>query len=90
MHNLLTERAWDGRGRWCGDGPAPSYPRPRTDVKHQCAEPPRRHSECGIFTCLWCRRVVPWCFGCSGHDEVSDLLCDDCAVERGDHEVDHA
>lgn len=79
----LREIAWDGRGRWCGDGPAPSMPRPATQVPHQCGNRrrPHRQPDCGVFTCGCCKRVVPWCFGVAGETRVDDQLCDDCGCK---------
>jgi hypothetical protein len=85
MRDAIREIAWDGRGKWAGDGPAPSYPRPPLDVKHQCgsrAQPERRDPRCGIFTCAWCKRVVPWCYGAGGENELEDHICDGCWDER--------
>lgn len=76
----LRERAWDASGAWCGDGLDPVTGPPPLAVAHQCSG----SLTCGTFICRWCERAVPWCFGSSGDDELSDLLCDDCTCERDD------
>jgi len=79
----LPEVAWDGDGRWCGDGPAPAGGIPLLGVPHvrSCGG-----GSCGTFVCFWCRRAVPWCFGAGGDDGLDGRLCDDCWYEL--HEDD--
>lgn len=85
----LREIAWDGRGRWAGDGARPSTPRPPLEVEHQCASCPHTHRQpdCGVFVCFTCKRVVPWCFGSSCGDAIDDLNCDDCWCARHPEEL---
>lgn len=40
---MARERAWDAKGKWCGEGPP--APRPELDVPHECGHPIRAAGE---------------------------------------------
>lgn len=76
--STLPEIAWDGDGKWCGDGAEPAGGCPQLVVEHTTA---CRSPECGTFVCAWCRRAAPWCFGAGGDDGLDGRLCDGCWCE---------
>lgn len=91
----VKEKCWDTAGTWIGEGPRESLPRGPEVHQPDCLtlvyrddpDHTNRKRCCGgTFICLWCRRAVGFCFGCShDNDALANELCDDCWDERENH-----